>query len=166
LLQARETISISKRNLMAHAHGHEHSKEHDESDEHGEEHDASDTQATTAKKAGWKKLRAWVNQPLVNIAHVLHLDEEEQEHDVAHLRADGVFAWDSPHFAFQCCSATCECMLCCYLSLVTVASCTQLVWSTDGTEETERTFCFLCLREHACHMDYAHHPRPLVSLCN
>eukprot|EP01043_Picozoa_sp_COSAG02_P007031 COSAG02_NODE_206_length_29144_cov_12.855121_31_plen_551_part_00 len=94
-VQARETISTSRRDLFAHGSSEGHEVETTQDKQYN---------PATGSAARWKKLRAWVNQPLINIAHVLHLDDKASEHHGAHLDAHGVFVFDSPHAAFQSCA--------------------------------------------------------------
>lgn len=95
-MQARKTISTSRRDLMGHGSSEAHETETSQ---------AEQEISTTTSATSWRKLRAWVNQPFVNIAHVLHLDEKSFEQHGAHLNANGVFMFDSPHAAFQSCGA-------------------------------------------------------------
>ena len=95
--QARETISTSRRNLMAHAHGSE--GRADETHQH--------TQDISAK----------------------------------HLGAHGVFMFDSPHVAFQCCSAAL--MLTMFYAGLLVMRYTRSAWDSSASPAEACVKCAL-----------------------
>lgn len=129
--QARETISTSRRDLMAHGNeGHE-----------VETPSGQPNNASSIPAARWKKLRAWVNQPFVNIAHALHPDEKAPIHHGAHLDAQGVFAFDSPHAAFQFCSAAL--MLSMFYTALLVMRYTRSAWISAASSAEAVVWCAL-----------------------